>query len=269
MSNPNWNDPLVQYGIGAFETMRAVHGTIPLWPWHRQRLERALEYWNQARTPMEKPLELVDKELQKPLEFVEKKLQNLLEQQQEQPTSKIKLLLGLGEKGWIHHFYNEAFEPELKAKKLLICESLKPTAQSFKSCNYAEHWLAFKKAQSQACDDVIYLSSERTLLECSTACLISEQSPERFSIVKNDTLASVSAQCLVERFPDHFNFCPELSLKEALQKPLFTCNALRGLQPVAQIRAEAGKQHELPCFEKTAQFWNEQLFRPAPDQPAP
>ena len=42
----NWHLPLVQYGLGAFETMRMVEGRVPLLEFHFERLSKAFEYWS-------------------------------------------------------------------------------------------------------------------------------------------------------------------------------------------------------------------------------
>lgn len=239
----DWNMPLVQYGLGAFETMRCIQGKIPLLNEHFQRLKRALEHWDTNPD----------------------QLQDLWAKHRDQLPQKgehrLKWLISLKQNGGlIDHLYIFDYQPSPNPLSLCIGDCLFTHLQTYKSCNYAEHYLQNKKATQLGCDDMLYLTKDQGIVESSRAAILCIQD-EQGIVCSGPRLESVSARYLLK---NHSTFWKEAQitlddLKESSQ--LYACNALHGLMPIQSIHTQQGQRVYHNPNPGPPKGWNEKLFQ--------
>ena len=255
MNSPQWNDVLVQFGIGAFETMRWSHGRIPLMPWHRQRLQRALLRWGQPENALDDIWDQVETQaalIQPNHSFL-----------------RVKLLIGLnGQEELIHHLYAVPFEVNNAPRRLFYCQQVTYREQRYKSTQYEDHYLNLKRAQSLGYDDVIYLDAQENVLESRTAAILFSKG-DQLCAVRGPTLASSSVQSLLDRYPKDMITCPPIKVTDRpTDTHWFTCNALQGISPIASMETSSRQTIEFPRPpENMLKLWNHRLF-PSPALPS-
>jgi len=238
-----WEQPFVQFGLGAFETMHAFDGKIPLIDFHLTRLNNALTSWQCSNFDLKKEWNLVKKDIPHEGQF------------------RIKWLLGLDENNNIlHHLYQFPYQKALTPLKLLARPCFQLNPQPFKSTAYAEHWLELKHATQQGFDDVIYLDAENNLIECSKATLLSTHHDHGI-LASGANLNSVSAQALKSIQPNYWKKEPIALKNLSVSSQLWACNALHGMMPIHSIHNESGEV--LYQFEGTEpkDVWTPLLFR--------
>ena len=238
--NPNWESLLVQYGLGAFETMRCVDGKIALLPYHIERISRVAFDWGIEKSEIEKAFTKALVNL--PLEL-----------------SRVKLLLGLNEGNeLLSHLYVYPLKIETKGRKLLLRKCQNKKSENYKSCNYASHYLEKKKANISGYDDVCY-EYDGQLLECSSSALVFLNKTEGI-VAEGENLRSVSVSKLLDK-KNSFWKKGKISLDTLMTSgALCVSNALHGLVPVESIHDERGEG----VYESTCSIdlkkWNNFIF---------
>jgi branched-subunit amino acid aminotransferase/4-amino-4-deoxychorismate lyase len=234
------NSLLVQYGLGAFETMRCVASKIPLQHFHLERILKAASVWGIEKNTVE---------------------QEFLKHFKELPTelSRIKVLIGLNDENTlVSHRYTVPLIENLDPKNLVMKKTNNREAEYFKSCNYAFHYFERKKAIEAGYDDVCY-QQEGRLIECSTSAiiLINEGSG---MIANGENLSSVSVAKLMSLKGDYWSKGPVVidGLQQSGQ--LCVANALHGLTAIRTIKDETGNLLYENKTPKDISHWNELLF---------
>jgi branched-subunit amino acid aminotransferase/4-amino-4-deoxychorismate lyase len=244
MSSLSWDDPLVQYGWGAFETMRSFDGQIPLLKWHKHRLEKALIHWGESESLL-KPI----------FEHLYQRLQTDLSQ----GSYRLKLIIGMGNKGIIFHVYHWPYQKNAPVKSLLLKEQTIFKPQNYKSTCYVEHLINFKLAKAKGFDDAVYCDHQHNLLECSTSALLSYENGVFYGF-NGPVLDSTSLASLVDRFPEKFHLRATKDLISLSQYPLLCINALHGISKINSIHHE-GHITRFPLTpEPLISEWNRRLF---------
>jgi branched-subunit amino acid aminotransferase/4-amino-4-deoxychorismate lyase len=248
MTGPQWNDLLVQYGIGAFETMRYAQGKIPLLTWHRQRSRHALRRWGLPENALDDTWNGLESQVQKVDSHA--------------PLLRIKLLFGLGaQQQLIHHLTTCPFEVNETPRRLLIQPQVSYREQLYKSCQYEDHYFNFKLAKELGHDDVIYQNERGEALECSTAALLFSQG-DRLCAIRGPTLASSSIQSLLDRYPQDMIIHAPINVEHLPSKTMwFACNALHGIVPISRMEDSSDQHRELPIAPtEMTERWNKRLF---------
>jgi branched-subunit amino acid aminotransferase/4-amino-4-deoxychorismate lyase len=248
MAELQWNDLLVQFGIGAFETMLLTKGKIPLLNWHRQRLQKALSRWEHPEDALDKTWEKLEADLQK----AHSNDQNM----------RIKLLVGLGrEKQLLQHIYAIPFQANPNPRNLLCRAQVTFQQQTYKSCQYEDHYFSLQQAKQAQHDDAVYFNAKDELLECSTSALLF-QKDQKLCAIQGSTLTSSSIQSLLDRFPKDVISHRPIQLEDLPKETLwFTCNALHGIAPIQKITTIAGEEHHFRVApEMMLKSWNQRLF---------
>ncbi|MBF0197140.1 MAG: aminotransferase class IV [Planctomycetes bacterium] len=248
--NPPWQSLLVQYGLGAFETMLAVDGEIPLLNAHKKRLANALKAWGQKSECEEiNELWLEVKELAK----------------NANSYAKVKLLLGInqGDELIYQITISEQQKPGTYSPvKLQTQKTWGNLSSAYKSCNYGQHYLARQKALASGCDDVLYVNEEGDFLECGIFCL-ALLSPEQGLISKGPRLQSVSADYFLRAQPDFWQEST-IHLKNITDAAgqIICMNAVQGLRQVCHIQNEQGEiiYTAAPCSNDILEPFNQSLF---------
>lgn len=238
-----WEQPLVQFGLGAFETMHAFDGNIPLIDFHLSRLQNALTKWQSSNFDLKKEWDLVSENLSNDGEF------------------RVKWLLGLDKNNNIlHHLYQFPYQKATTPLKLLARPCFQLNPQTFKSSAYAEHWLELKHATQQGFDDVIYLDTQNNLIECSKATLLSTQH-DHGTLASGANLNSVSAQALKTLQPNYWKREP-LALKNlSVSSQLWACNALHGMMHINSIQNDLGEVLYQYKGTEPKDVWTPLLFK--------
>ena len=243
MKNLHWDQPFIQYGVGAFETLRCRAGEFPLAIAHQRRLLKALEHWKLEPRLLD---EAWDELLQKGRES--------------RSDQRFKLLLGLGENGeLIHHIYQFDYQALPEKRRLCLAQQVMHRAQPYKSSSYEAHYWARQEALRAGFDDVLYIDALGCPLECSTSAIL-EFREGFFFAPQGPVLASVSVAHLLEHYPAVFKRLPSLEPGLWQQRKWVTCNALHGLRAVESIQVNS-LETNCPMVEADVlQFWNQQLF---------
>jgi hypothetical protein len=261
----HWDQPFIQYGIGAFETLRCIKGEFPLQTYHRRRLLKALEAWD---VPPEK---------------LDASWAELLHRGRScTGEGRFKLLVGLDQHGGlVSHIYQFDYTAITAPRRLCLGPQVILAPQYFKSSSYEAHYWAKQHAAKLGFDDVLYVDAQHQPLECSTSAIL-EYRDDVFWAPSGPLLASVSVNSLVERFPNHFKRSPKLVGGNWPQRQWVTCNALHGLMAVESIwegtlfhnhRSSSGSCEFLDSASQACplvpsevlRYWNQQLFSiPAP-----
>ncbi len=223
------NSPFLHYGVGAFETMRAIAGRLPLWDYHRQRLTRALEAWGCGAGL---------------LDDLERALRPAATSA---PLEKVKVIVGLMETGHAaFRIFREAYVPPPRSMRLLALREDHPMAAGWKSCNRERHFFAKRRAQASGCDDVLYLTRRKNLLETSAAA-IHVLSADHAASASGPILDSISRRRLLEH-PSGFFAGARISLDDIrAARPLLLTNALRGIFHASEIVWGDGAVSRLPA----------------------
>jgi len=239
-SSDLWDSALVQYGVGAFETMLSNNANIHLLPYHLERIKRFGIEWGVDSKQIE------DK---------------FTEQLVDLPKGKyrVKVLIGLNNKEEvIAHRYTYPFQEKKAAKKLLLIKTFGRQTELYKSCNYAFHYKARKKAFEDGFDDICY-EQDGVLLECSTSTILCLKQDEGIVALENNLQSVSAAKLLSHREGFWKKGIIKLEYVDRLGS-LFTSSALHGCVPVNSIVNEDGKtlyeMKEFPSYEK----WNKFLF---------
>lgn len=240
--SPQWGDPFVQFGMGAFETMRCIDGQIPLIEFHLERLSQALQIWN-----------CTDFDLKQAWNFYQKTLP-------ESDQFRVKWLLGLNLNHQISdHLFREPYRMPAKKLTCLALPAPYSTHQRYKSNSYDQHWLANRKATQHKCDDAIYLLPDSRIVECSRASVLITDSQKGYS-AKGPNLNSVSVAAL-KKFNLEFWSERKIYLNQiASSEQLWACNALHGIRPISSVIDLEGKEIYRSNCEQEAKAWNEALF---------
>jgi len=243
---PKWDMPLLQFGIGAFETMRCIEGKIPLLEFHLSRLEKALEHWAIEKIGLASLWAQRHVQLQCDHEL------------------RVKWLIGLDHQfQLIDHLYQVPISHITKPLHLLIETVAHSISMDYKSCNYVQHWCAHRKACQQGYDDMLYVTPEMKILECSRYAM-TWIDVENGIFAKGENLNSVSSSAFIKKRSDFWKK-GELYLNSLPKSGrLYACNALHGLVPIDSVHSSSGE-----CFYKNNQtatqhdFWNKILFNQA------
>lgn len=242
---PGWHDEGLQYGIGAFESMRADAQGIPLWRSHRERLGRALEAWGLGK------------------EYLEVLDESLSRQTWPEGGVRVKLIVSLTRRGPVHHLRQEAL-PELgsplRPLRLLLETCDAAEAMTYKSCSYERHWLAWRRAQRAGCDDTLYVMNDH-LLECSRAA-VGWLENDVGILSEGPCLDSVCARRLIELDGRTWRRgVVDIKRLSSGSGRLVCLNAVRGLMPVGEVVDVEGRKWlpNQPAGVETAS-WNERLF---------
>lgn len=237
-----WDSLAVQYGIGAFETMRMENGRIALWDYHYQRLKRAISSWGLSEEELKVAIS--------GLESVQEK------------NCRLKLFIGLhSERKLISHIYLSSLELRDSSKRLLLQTNRRALEQVYKTSQYSDHYFSYTKARSQQCDDVLYESINGHLLECSRAAIL-VLSEDRGYLSQGPILKSVTRQKL---FDEKGNFwkLKERILLDELGDTEFLCtgNAVEGLRAVNEVIDEKGRcRYKKKVPNTLIDKWNQFLF---------
>ena len=245
-SLPGWDSPLVQFGVGAFETLRCESGNFPLLRWHRDRISRALEIWGVAPEKLEAPW------------------QSLLERGralEDVSHRRVKLLIGLTETDeLVHHVFDFSFAPNSQSRTLRLESQRIFLPQSFKTTSYEEHYWARRKAAREGVSDVLYVDEKREMLEASTSCLLIWDGSHFLVRDKGPVLASTSLASLRSRYPEDFKPISAFPLSLTERFPLLMMSALNGMAHVGRL-VDGQDSHELkPIDEGLLEDWNRRLF---------
>jgi branched-subunit amino acid aminotransferase/4-amino-4-deoxychorismate lyase len=251
MSDLSWESPFVQFGVGAFETMRCHRGTVPLLGLHRQRLHLALSAWEL------KPLVL---------EEAWADLLITLSQLDEDSTFRVKLLIGLDQHHNIQHqIFTQPHQDNPKPRRLLLSSSTSCYESLYKSSSYEQHFLARHKAHSLGFDDGIYQALSGELLESSTAALFLWNEEKLLCVKSGNFLRSVLKTHLLNNFSDHVQTIPHIEMNSLKEHALLLGNALQGFMPVDSISGTSDDSESFciknkPVDPEWIRAWNDQLF---------
>lgn len=238
----SWVSPLLQFGLGAFESMRYENGKVALWKLHAERLTQALKKWGLSENLI--------------LEG-EKKIAEL----KPEKSLRLKLFYGLSENADLHiHLYQTDLQINSTPRRLMLFEGVRHVLP-YKSSSYDFHYLNRQQALSEDYDDVVYTLDQKTLSECSTASLI---------LVKNnsgiistvDVLPSTSAKRLMS-LDENFWSSGEIRISELNQNSeLWMSNAVQGLVPIAEIKNQQGDilYQQNKYSDSMLKDWNQRLF---------
>lgn len=252
--NLSWNSSLVQFGVGAFETMRLVEGNIPLLPWHQQRLKRFALDWELDTTKL-------DGIWEQALEHWDTLPKNVV--------WRVKLLIGLDENQQLTHHVFEFEHQDKKAPRRLMAMaspfSPNKPRDPYKSSSYQLHISAKRRAMKAGFDDALYWAEDGSWLETSTAALMLFDGKHWRAAENGAFLQSVFKTSCFERFPEDTLAQEQLNAEDLKEGPLFMCNALNGLMPIASVHFEDGRElitEQLPDRDFT-QEWNQKFFSPS------
>lgn len=240
-SGPGWETPLVQFGLGAFESMRVQDGRVPLWPYHKERLMRALHTWGVKESfPAD----------------IEEELQTFLTRGE----LRLKLLMGIGEDDrLIWHWYAHELELLEKPLRLLLLETC-ANSQKFKSCNYADHFLARQRARGAGFGDALYVDENEILLECSSGAVF-VMDAHNGNCAETGMLQSVVREKLLQEHPDYWQV-KKSSLSELRKNDyLVYGNAVQGLVGIEKVIDSTEKcRYERKTDWSFLESWNKWLF---------
>ena len=250
MHNLHWDQPFIQFGVGAFETLRCRDGKFPLAEAHRCRLQKALAHWRCEPSLLDAPW----------AEFIQKGKASRGEQ-------RFKILVGLDERGGIiHHIYQFDYQALPAKRQLCLAPAWNVLPQPYKSSSYAGHYLARQEALRVGVDDVLYVDPAGRPLECSTSAIM-EYREGIFWIPQGPVLESVSVGVLVENYPENFKRSPALEPGHWQDRHWVTCNALHGLRVVERIFTTSSSSQDFasaetcPLIDATlVDSWNQKLF---------
>lgn len=237
----DWDSLLVQYGIGAFETMRCMNGNIPLLPYHLKRITSVADDWG-----------IANKEVEEKFYETLNSLPNEL--------SRVKILLALNEENVLFsHRYLYPLVSDRKPRKLLLKKVDNLQKQNYKSCNYAFHFLEKKQAILKGYDDVCY-EYHGCLHECSSSALLLSNGTLGI-VAKGKNLQSVSAAKLLNDNNGYW-IKDKISLEKINERDfsLFVSNAVQGIVPVKSLYNENGEIVYESTSDETLNHWNEVLF---------
>lgn len=243
----NWQSPFVQFGVGAFETLRCEEGHFPLAKWHLRRITRALDAWGLPQDHLKAPWE------------------NLLRRGQELnnfPFRRMKLLIGLDENDeLVHHIFDFEFEPNPASRILKTEDQQIFLPQPFKTSSYEEHYWARRRASAEGVQDVLYLDDNHQMLEASTSCLLLWDGSRFLVRDGGPVLASSSLESLMERFPESFCKVQDFGLKLTHQYPLLMMSALNGMAHIGALLESGTQRQLLPLTNTFLEEWNNRLFQ--------
>jgi branched-subunit amino acid aminotransferase/4-amino-4-deoxychorismate lyase len=240
---PHWNDHFVQFGLGAFETMRCIKGEVPLIELHLKRLHLALKAFGNTTFNLESAWEQQLLSIPKTGQF------------------RLKWFLGLDQHQQIReHLYQYPYQSNTKPLKCLALPAPFATKQFYKSSSYDLHWLAHRKATQHQCDDAIYLLPDSQLVECSRAAILLSHS-EKGLCADGPNLNSVSTMALQKCAPNFWSQKKIYLNQIANTEQLWGCNALHGLRPIHTIIDLQGRELYHCKDLSSAQEWNERLFQ--------
>lgn len=243
---PSWNSPFVQFGVGAFETLRCERGFFPLEKWHRRRLGRALKAWG-----------LPEKHLDAAWNALLERGQAL----KEHPYRRVKLLVGLGEKDeLLYHVFDVSFEPNSIQRTLKVENQLIFLPQRFKTSSYEEHYWARRRASADGVSDVLYISDHGEMLEASTSCLLLWNGSQFLIRDGGPVLESSSLTSLRERYPEAFEVISDFQLDLTQNFPLIMMSALNGMASVGALVENGETRDLLPIDGDLLSSWNHRLF---------
>lgn len=249
MDNLSWQYPFVQFGVGAFETMRYQNGRIALESYHKNRLTRALRHWNLDPHLIEAPWQMLHEKL---VAIKSKKIH------------RIKLLIGLNDKDELcAHVFDQPHQDKTLRRKLMLYSPHSNQRNVYKSSSYEQHFLAHRDAVRQGWDDAIYITQDGHLLETSTAALFIKGAHGLLCVEQGHFLDSVVKTALLERFPDEVKTCKKIHIDQIQSSCLLMGNALQGLMAVASVSevSRARKDHiPLEVEQEYLDIWNQRLF---------
>jgi len=220
-------DQTFEHGLGLFESMRADHGRVPLWPLHRQRLIESAD-WLKLQIPQSKLPDIKD-------------LQTLVEQSGlPDQTARLRLTLTGGTSSEPCRVWVAAYPlSSVKTDGLILADDFWPVDARdplirFKSLNYWLRRRAFEEAQAAGADEKLSQDVSGHLWEGSRTSLfiVKNQSligpPEcgpRLYSIASKALSDLGAEISIEKITTQI-------LVDADEVLLM--NALRGILTVGQ-----------------------------------
>lgn len=222
--SPHWNDNFIQFGLGAFETMRCIDGQVPLIEFHLERLSRALKAFDCSSFNL-------DPSWNQQLLTIPTKGQ-----------FRVKWFLGLDQNRRIKdHLYIQPYKAAFETLTCLALPAPFNQAQIYKSSSYDQHWLAHQKATRHQCDDAIYLLPDSQIVECSRASVLLTD-PKNGFYAKGPNLQSVSVAALKSQNSDFWSG-KNLYLNQIKKEEQLWCsNALHGVRAIRSIVDLQGRE---------------------------
>lgn len=225
------NHRAAQFGDGLFETMRCdLHGQLPLWCWHRQRLQRGL-------VALDFPIST--------LSDIDQSLSHYLKQSA--PCQGIKLLLSRGE-GGRGYGYDSTMQPLLMLQSFTlpapslsplvitisdVTLAYQPLLAGIKHLNRLEQVLARGRLQ-KPWDDCLLLDADGHVVESSAgnvfACFDGQWLTPDLS---RCGVEGIARRWLLEQSKAQVTDIAAADLSQA--EGLLICNAVRGVQWVSRL----------------------------------
>lgn len=227
----------LSYGDGLFETLRVHRGEVPLWPRHLARLEHGA-----ARLGIAVPDPA----------FIEARIAGLIAGVE---AGVLKLLLTRGEGGrgyappveapptWMLTLHPLPVTPA--ALRLHPCETrlaIQPALAGIKHCNRLEQVLARAEVERAGCDEGLMLDGEGRVASATAANLLVHRDGRWWTpAVERCGVAGVVRGWLLEQ---GLVGVADVSMDDIdAADALALCNAVRGILPVAALRARAWPAH--------------------------
>jgi 4-amino-4-deoxychorismate lyase len=249
MEKLSWQEPFVQFGVGAFETMRYQNGNISLEAFHKRRLAKAIRHWSLKPHAIEVPWGMLHEQL--------KALDS-------RNVYRVKLLIGLGENNQLcAHVFHKPHQDNTAPRRLIRHRPHSNQLSPYKSSSYEQHFLARREAIRLGWDDAIYITEKGSLLETSTAAMFIKSDDDLFCVRQGDFLDSVLKNALLERFTNQVKVCRDIHLSQIHSNGLLMGNALQGLIAVDSVSEDPKTRTEytpLGIEQKWIDHWNQRLF---------
>lgn len=225
----------MQYGIGAFETMRLEDGRVALKEYHLRRLLKFGEKWNVDESILKEAFEAC----------LEKKTKT---------RARLKVWIGLHhDKSIKTHLYELPLEAKPILNKVLCIEVSFNKEQAYKSCNYEDHFFALQQAKQKGYDNVCYKMNGK-LLEFATGSVLLK-SGQKGILSEGPALDSVSARKLSSHESWSYG---TVSLNQLKDADFMMSNAVFGIMPVKELYDEEGgllyKNKREVCVSDLDQF---------------
>lgn len=219
--------PWLQYGEGAFETLRVEEGQIPLLRHHRHRLSAALLAWGLDANALDGVWAEV--------EDVGSHLPGI---------HRLKLMVGRGADGrLLYHIVHGELKASATVQRATVETIAAGGMHHFKSTCYAPFIQAHRRALSKDASEALLLHPRGWALEFATSALIHGDGARCFG-VHGPRLDSVAERVLFSK-TGWFRVPPPRP-EELPSRWVLACNALRGLRPVKQLILSDQTRVDLP-----------------------
>ncbi len=247
--NRFWENRGLMYGDGVFETMRCSHHSVPLWPWHRQRLEQSLTFLKMDPPDFDAIMACIQNRTSPSQVILRLTVFRQHSKRGYQPDSR--------DCHWLisQFTYQDRQQPQILgiARQRLTPQ---PLLNDLKHLNRLPQVLIAGELTTQDVDDLVVLNEDNQVIEttCQNLVVVDHQNiytPDRHAC----GVAGVALTWLTQQLPIQTKTMTLADIKNA--QSLLTANAVHGFRPVKAIKSLCDYQINNPICDRISDLWQQ------------